>query len=98
MQKEKDKCFKCDGSNQAPVEELFGYIVCETCKSKMGLFRDETIQGHVESAAKARLEDPSHPTYQENVANRLVEIEKSYISWRIKLLHIQERIDEIEKD
>lgn len=95
MKNSENTCFKCEGSSLAPTEELYGYVVCEVCKSKMGLFRDETIQRHVDSYARAKEADPSQPDYAENVRNRLREIEKTYIGWRIKLLHIQERMGEM---
>jgi len=78
------KCFQCgeDGN------ELYGYIICDSCRSKLGLFSDETIEKHIsiyDKPAKKR-------TYEEEIKYRLDFIEKEYTKKRIKLLHILERL------
>ena len=90
-------CFKCDGANGPVTEELFGHAVCQTCKKNLGLLTDTTILRHVNSFAKAKETDPSQPTYDEEIRERLDFIEKKYLSAKIKLLHIQEQIEYLKK-
>ncbi len=81
------KCFQCgeDGS------ELYGYTICDSCRSKLGLFSDETIGKHIslyDKPIKKR-------SYEEEIKFRLDFIEKEYTKKRIKLLHILERLKDI---
>lgn len=75
----KNSCFQCgnDGS------DLYGYIVCDSCKSKLRLFTDEKIQQHL----------LKKPHYKKEISNRLEIGRKDYISKKIKLLHIQDRLN-----
>lgn len=82
-------CYRCGEEAQL---ELYGYHLCEACKKRMGLFRDETVQRYIAEFAQRKAADPSRPSYAEKVRNHLDLLEKEYISKRIKLLHIQERL------
>ncbi len=73
------KCFNCEEKGT----ELFGYIVCETCKNKLRLFTEETTKKYYSKNPEA---------FTEDIKNRLEIIEKDYIKKKIKLLHIQEQI------
>ena len=65
---------------------MYGYTICDSCKSKLGLFTDETIKKHV---SLYRTRDHS---YEEEIRDRLILLEKDCIKKTIKLLHIQERL------
>jgi hypothetical protein len=80
----KDKCSQCGD----PGSNLYGYIICDSCKSKLGLFTDDTIKTHValyKNSSKKR-------SYEEEINYRLDFLEKDLIKKRIKLLHIKERL------
>ncbi len=74
-------CFNCEKEG----EELHGYIICKSCKADLRLFTDETIKKHILHFQKS--------AYEEDIRNRLEYLEKDCIKKRIKLLHVQERID-----
>ena len=95
MEKNTKQCFQCGGAHGSPNLDLFGYTICTTCKSKLGLFQDKTVQRHVASFEKAKEQNSNLPSYLEEVEHRLICLEKDYIRKRIKLLHIQERINDI---
>ena len=80
-------CFQCGNKGI----DMYGYIICDSCKAKLGLFTDETIKKHIilyKSPLKRR-------TYEEEINYRLDFINKDYIKKRIKLLHIQERLKHV---
>ncbi len=81
----KNLCFQCGRIGK----DLCGITVCDSCKSRLGLFTDETIKKHISLyKAKGR-------SYEEEIARRLDFIEKDFIKKKIKLLHIQERLKEL---
>ena len=88
-------CFKCNGENGDDTEVLYGYTICSTCKSNLGLFLDETIKRHIAKREIKRQKDPGLMSYEEDIRYRLDFIEKDYISKKIKLLHCLERLEYI---
>ena len=84
----KKACCQCgaDGKN------LFGYTICDVCKSSLGLFTDETIKKHISLYDNS---DKNH-SYEEEIRDRFIILEKDYIKKRIKLFHIQERLKHVE--
>ncbi len=81
----KNLCFQCGRQGK----DLCGISVCDSCKSKLGLFIDETIKKHIALyKAKGR-------SYEAEIAKRLDFIEKDFTKKKIKLLHIRERIKEL---
>lgn len=89
-------CFSCGNRNANQVRDLFGYIVCSQCEKEIGLYKDPTIIKAIKSYAKKKESIPENPTYAEDVDYRLSAMEDRYIRQRIKLLHIQSRISELE--
>ena len=83
----KKPCFPCGN----PGTDLFGYIICDSCKTKLGLFTDGTIQKHIALYEKSN----KKRSYAEEIRYRLEFVEKDYIKKRIKLHHIQERLNQI---
>jgi len=80
-------CFQCGNKGS----DIYGYIMCDSCKAKLGLFSDETIKKHI-----AQYEKPtSKRSYKEEIDYRLDFIEKDYIKKRIKLLDIKKRLENI---
>ncbi len=73
----KKSCFQCGkkGSN------MYGYTICDSCKSELRLFTDKTIKKYVSD----------NPSFDKEIAERLVILDKDYIRKKIKLLHVQER-------
>lgn len=87
-------CYKCGIQTQEELEVLFDYTICTTCRKKLGLFTDETLKRHNKEYDRKKAEDPSQRDYQEEVAYRLDFIKKDYISSKIKLLYIQQWLDD----
>ncbi len=92
MKHKNTSCYRCEETKETSLENLYGYTVCNNCKSKLGLFQDATITRHIKSFAAAHQLDASHPSYKQDVQEKLALLEQQYISKKIKLLHIQERI------
>lgn len=74
-----EKCFNCDNNGK----NMFGYSICDSCKSKLRLFTNKTIK-------KYYSENPEN--FPKEIQRRLDFIDKDYIKKRIKLLHIQEQL------
>ena len=72
-------CFNCDNNGS----EFFGYVICEECKSKLRLFTESTIEGHLEK-------DPVG--FPKEINRRLEWLDKDYIKKKIKLLHVKSMI------
>ncbi|MFK7925053.1 MAG: hypothetical protein AB8H47_24060 [Bacteroidia bacterium] len=89
------QCYRCDWSHEEDLIELYGYTICSSCESELGLFKDGTIKKHYLSFDKKKNLDPTSPSYAQELQNRLISIEQHYISSRIKLLHIQERLNQM---
>ncbi len=83
-------CFQCGERGS----KFLGYVVCDACKSKLGLFGDDTIKKHI---ARYRNAAKNHD-YEDEVNERLQLLEIDYIKKRLKLLHIQERIQQLQGD
>jgi hypothetical protein len=81
-------CFQC---GDPTTNDMFGYAICDSCKSALGLFTDETIKKHI-----AKYETPtSKRSYKEEIDYRLDFIEKDFIKKKIKLLEIKARLENI---
>ncbi len=74
-----EKCFNC-GKNG---KQLHGYMICDSCKSKLRLFTNATIK-------KYYSENPED--FSTEIQRRLDFLDKDYIKKRIKLLHVQEQL------
>ncbi|MEE9363288.1 MAG: hypothetical protein V3U92_11890 [Cellulophaga sp.] len=88
-------CYKCQETDKTKISTLFGYSICKPCISNLGLLQDATIKRHITSfdpSLKKNLETTSH---KEAVSNRIILLERGYISKKIKLLHIQKRLKEL---
>ncbi|RAJ11507.1 hypothetical protein [Arenibacter echinorum] len=70
------KCFNCDKNGK----NMYGYSICDSCRSKLRLFTKDTI--------KKYSENPEN--FPKEIQRRLDFLDKNYIKKRIKLLHIQE--------
>ena len=95
MENKSNQCFKCDGTYDSEIIILYGYNVCEQCKSKMGLHQDKTLRKYVADFQKAREIDANEPSFEDEMKRRLNVIEKDYISKKIKLLHVLDRLNHI---
>jgi len=74
------KCFQCRKNGKS----LYGYMVCDSCKSKLRLFTDESIRRINESQDLAK-----------EMNRRLEILDNDYIKKRIKILHILDRLKHI---
>lgn len=79
---EKDLCFNCGKKGSL----FYDYIVCDSCKSKLKLFSEETIKKHY-------LKNPEK--FSKEIERRLDFIEKDYIKKKIKLLNVKEQLKNI---
>ncbi len=93
MTKKNEECYRCGGIHGSENMKLHGYTICTTCRSKLGLLTDKTIKRHLKSFEKAKAIDPNKLTYEEEIRRRVEYLEKDYISKRIKLFHVLERLD-----
>lgn len=84
-----EKCVLCGNDG----DEFYGYIICEDCKGAMRLFSDKTIKRH---SAEYPVKH-GHP-YAEEVERHLALLDKDHIRKKIKLLHIQDRIREMQTE
>lgn len=73
-------CYNC---GKETVKEMFNYPICDSCKSKLKLFTDETIK-------KYYSKNPEE--FSNEIQRRLDFIEIDYITKKIKLLHVKEKI------
>jgi len=94
MKKDK-QCYQCEGTHKSNTAELYGYTICNTCKSQLRLFQDNTINKHFLAFEKSKEENPHNPSYEAEISNKLILFDKDYISKKIKLLQIQERLEQI---
>ncbi len=77
-----ESCFQC-GENGT---DMYGYTICDSCKNKLRLFTDKTIKKYLS------------PSFEEDIRNRLILLDKDYTKKRIKLLNILERLEYIKGD
>lgn len=82
-----DACSQCETPGK--TTNLYGYVFCERCASKLRLHADNTI---LKNADTYRGKQES---YEADVIHRLTSLEKSFIQTRVKLLHILERLGEL---
>ena len=80
-------CFKC---NTKSTSKLFGYDVCDTCKSELRLFSLATIKKHA-----ARFQKNEDISYLTDISSKLKKVELTYIKAKIKLLDIQEKLNQL---
>jgi len=75
-------CFNCEKKGV----NMYGFSVCESCKSKLKLFTDETIK-------KYNSKNPKK--FSKEIQERLNFLEKGYIKKKIKLLYVLDRLKNI---
>lgn len=81
------KCFNCSSTEN--VEILHGYPICAKCKPKLVFFTEATVKKYV----KEYQSSPYTQSYEEEINQRLEEVEKKYIKAKMKLLDIKEKIE-----
>ena len=82
------KCFNC-ASDVGSL--LYGIPICNSCKSDLRLFTDDTI---IRQEREYKGSD-KYASYQDEVSDRLKLLEMDYLKKRIKLLHILDRLDNL---
>jgi len=82
------QCFQCG----KPGIDMFGFKICKSCKSRLGLLTDETIMKHM-----THFNSSEPHSYLDEVNDKILFLENDYIRKRIKLLHIRKRIKTISK-
>jgi hypothetical protein len=85
-------CYKC---HEPTNNQLHGYFVCPDCITALALHQDNTIQRNRDKYRKMKQNDMFQRDYIEDVNFRLKRLEEDYISKRIKLLHIKERLEQM---
>jgi len=81
----KKGCIYCRGKG----EEFYGYVICQGCRSKLGLFTDKTIERQASEYAGGK------KAYEEEIRRRLEFIETDYVKKKIKLMHVMDRLKAI---
>ena len=84
------KCFNCGSDANS---QLYGMQICSFCESDLRLFTDETITRQ----KKEYRNSDRYASYEEEISDRLVLMEKDYLKKRIKLLHILERLEHLKQ-
>ena len=80
------KCFNCGAETSNQRYEI---MICAACEQDLRLFTDETI-----ARQKAEYKpSEKYAAYGDEIADRLVFLEKDYLKKKIKLLHVLERLD-----
>lgn len=80
-------CFNC---NSKKAKKFQGYNICDSCKSKLGLFTDETIKKYVNVYKKTK-----NKSFTEEIKRRLDVVEKDYTKKKIKLKYVLERLKKL---
>jgi hypothetical protein len=80
-------CFQCKKTN---TTNLYGYDICDSCKSDLKLFTGATIKKHTK-----RFQESETISYKQSIKNRLEEVEIKYAKAKIKLLDIQEKLNRL---
>ena len=65
MAKKDKPCFQC-GRTSINIDP-YGYTICDSCKSKLGLFTDETIKKHI-----SLYNSTKNHSYEKEIRDRLV--------------------------
>jgi hypothetical protein len=81
-------CCQCE--DRCTTVERYGFLFCGECESKLGLHSDKTI---LKNAKSCGLPEPF--TYEDEVTDRLQTMEKDFIKKKVKLLHILDRLREL---
>ena len=82
------KCFNCGAETSNQRYEI---TICAACEQDLRLFTDETI-----ARQKAEYKtSEKYATYNDEIADRLVFLEKDYLKKKIKLLHVLERLEHL---
>ncbi len=76
------KCFNCGEKGS----DMYGYVICDLCKSKLRLFTEKTIK-------KYNSKNPEK--FSKEIQRRLDCLDKDYVKKRIKLLHVQEQLKQL---
>jgi len=69
---------------------MFGFIVCDSCKARLGQFTDGTLRRYV-----ALYDSTKNHSFEDEIRSRLDILEKDYKKKRFKLLYIMERLKRI---
>lgn len=91
-----EQCYRCDEHTESETTVMYGYVICDACKSNLGLLRDSTIQKHIITREEAKAKDADRLSFEEEVQYKLACLEKDYINKKIKLLHIRDRIGQVD--
>ncbi len=75
-----NQCFNCKKEGN----ELYRFIVCDSCKKELRLFTPKTINKHIEKFSKEG--------YELGVKEKLDALEMEYIKKKIKLLDILDKL------
>jgi len=74
-------CFQCGKKGT----KLYGYTICDSCKSKLGLFTDETIKKY----------HTNNSGFEKEINNRFILLDTDYKKKKLKLLHVKDRLKKI---
>lgn len=71
--------------------EMYGIPICNSCKSGLRLFSEETINRQ----SKEYKSSKKYADYKSEISDRLVILEKDYTKKKIKLLYILEQLNNL---
>ena len=81
-------CSQCGA--QSKLSNLYGFVFCVRCESKLGLHSDKTILKNADGYATSK-----PVSYEEEVVERLQKMDRDFIKAKVKLMHILERLGEL---
>lgn len=82
-----DLCVLCEKSQG---RDFYGFLICESCQSKLRLFDDKTIQRYI-----LEYDNNRDFSFEDEMDRRLKILEKDYIKKKVKLLYIKNRIEKL---
>jgi DNA-directed RNA polymerase subunit RPC12/RpoP len=89
---ENPSCYRCGEKKETLLQPVYEFIICESCHSKIVLFKDETMIRHIRDLAEHGDMKKAYMDYKADLEKRLDFIEKDYITKRIKLLYLLDRL------
>ena len=81
-------CCQCE--SPGPLHNLYGYAFCDGCQTRLGLHSDKTILKNARQWAQTK-----SGSYEDEVTDRLLRLEKDVAKTKVKLFHILARLGEL---
>ena len=81
-------CCQCESRTR--LQNLYGYCFCDSCQASLGLHSDKTILKNASKWSQTK-----STSYEDEVTDRLLRLEKDFARTKVKLFHILARLGEL---